>query len=273
MTIIFKAKTSQAYCWKLLAELLQNNIKVACFELSKHGIKLRMQDSGNVLLIDLELLATNFDKYIYNSLNNMIIGLNMNHMHKMLKCIKKKDTIELFIDNDTPNDLFIKAIPPKDTNRITISSVKIQNIQNIDIKKDYDTYNKPIIVSSSEYSKMCKDLANMGTTTQVISKGSCIKFMSDVSSIYSRIVVFGEEDKDDGDMYKEYTQEFETDKLTRITKIAGLSNNMQIFSCQNKPLLFKSTVGSLGVISIYIKSKEQSPHKLLENSDKGEDSD
>ena len=39
MPIIFKAKTNSAYTIKILAELLQNNIKTACFEVDENGIK------------------------------------------------------------------------------------------------------------------------------------------------------------------------------------------------------------------------------------------
>ena len=60
---------------------------------------------------------------------------------------------------------------------------------------------------------------------------------------------------DTNDNTDEYSQEFSTEQLCRITKLAGLSTNMQIFP--GKPLLFKSNVGSLGKISIFIKSKEQ----------------
>ena len=44
MTIIFKAKTNSAYTIKIMAELLQNNIKTACFEIDENLIKLRMMD-------------------------------------------------------------------------------------------------------------------------------------------------------------------------------------------------------------------------------------
>ena len=38
--------------------------------------------------------------------------------------------------------------------------------------------------------------------------------------------------------------------------MAGLSSNIQIYPNKGKPLLFRSAIGSLGKISIYIKSKD-----------------
>ena len=48
----------------------------------------------------------------------------------MLKSIKKKDSLQLFIDTSCTNELGIKTIPKENT-RITTSGIKIQNIQNL----------------------------------------------------------------------------------------------------------------------------------------------
>ena len=256
MTIIFKAKTGEAYCFKILAELLSCNIKTGCFEVDEKGISLRMMDHHRKILIDLKLDAENFQPYKFNNPKKMYLGINLNHLHRMIRSIKKKDSLELFIDDESPTDLAIKVIP-KDNNRTTISYVKIQSIQNLDI--DMPTgYNKSIIVSSSEYQKMIKDMSNIGNTMRVTAKSFQILFHVNAGGILKRTVKFGEVDEDEDDTNDntdEYSQEFSTEQLCRITKLAGLSTNMQIFP--GKPLLFKSNVGSLGKISIFIKSKEQ----------------
>jgi proliferating cell nuclear antigen PCNA len=255
MTVIFKCKSNEAYCIKILAELLSNNIKTGCFVLDDTGISLRMMDHHRSILIDLMLNANNFQMYKFNS-KRIYIGINLNHFHKMLKSIKKKDSIELFIDEDAPTDLGIRVIP-KENNRVTTSYVKIQNVQNLDINIPTG-YNKPIIVSSSEYQKLVKEMSSIGSTLKVLSKNYSIEFSCNAGGILKRTVQFGELDEADDDSTakeSEYEQEFVTDQLCRITKLSGLSSNMQIFP--GKPLLFSSSVGSLGKICIYIKSKEQ----------------
>lgn len=258
MTIIFKCKSHEAYCLKILAELLTNNIKTGCFEIDETGISLCMMDHHRRILIDLKLKAENFSVYKFKT-NKMYLGINLNHFHKMLKSIKKKDSIQLYIDSENPTDLAIKVIP-KENNRITTSYVKIQSIQNLIIEPPTG-YDKPVIVSSSEYQKMCKDMGNIGNTMIVTAKNFHIEFNCDAGGILKRTVQFGEiddsDDENDEDIEsnQEYRQEFVTEQLCRITKMAGLGSNIQIFPGQ--PLLFRSNVGSLGKISIYIKSKEQ----------------
>lgn len=274
MTIIFKAKTQDAYCIKLLGELLQNNIRTACFELDQKGVKLTMMDTHRHMLIDLVLDCENFSVYKFKH-EKTYIGINLNHLHKMLKNIKKKDSIKLFINDKNPDDLGIKVIP-KENNRITTSYIKIQSIQNVKIPVPTG-YDKPVIVHSSEFQKTAKDLNNIGNTIKIVSKGFHIKFLCDAGSIYSREVVFGElpddDDDEDDDVNKdgyEYIEEFDTEKLTRITKIAGLSDTMQIYPKEGLPLLFKSSVGSLGKISIYIKSKSQIEKDDITNEDESD---
>lgn len=253
MTVIFRAKSQDAYVLKILAELLSNNIKTGCFEVDTDGISLCMMDHHRRILIDLKLKAENFLIYKFTS-KKMFLGINLNHFHKMLKSIKKKDSIELFIDDSSLTDLGIKVIP-KENNRVTTSYVKIQSIQNLDI--DIPTgYGKPIIISSSEYQKIVKDMGNIGNTMKVLSKNFSIEFSCNAGGILKRSVRFGEDVNDDEDeLREEFAQDFNTEQLCRITKLSGLSTNIQIYP--GKPLLFKSNIGSIGTIFIYIKSKEQ----------------
>jgi proliferating cell nuclear antigen PCNA len=268
MTIIFKAKSHEAYCIKILAELLSNNIKTGCFVLDEKGISLCMMDHHRSILIDLILHAENFALYKFSLNKKLYLGINLNHFHKMLKSIKKKDSIELFIDDKNITELAIKVIP-KENNRITTSFIKIQNVQNLEISIPTG-YNKPIIVTSADYQKLVKEMSNIGNTLKVTSKNFQIEFSCNAGGILKRTVQFGEVDDDDetDESSVEFSQEFITEQLSRITKLSGLSNTLQIFP--GKPLLFVSTIGSLGKISIYIKSKEQievENYNILDDSD------
>lgn len=261
MPIIFKCKTGEAYHIKVLAELLTNNLKTGCFEVSNNSIKLHMFDHHRKTLVELQLLSENFSVYKFKNDTKLCLGLNMNHFHKMLKSVKKKDSLQLFINSENPNELGIKTIPKENT-RITTSGIKIQSIQNLDI--DVPTgYGKPVIVLSAEFQKMCKDLSSIGSTNiKVVARNFHIEFIADDDGILKRKVVFGEQEDSDDDETPEhdttdYQATFSTDQLARITKLSGLSSTMQIFPASNNlPLLFRSNVGSLGKISIYIKSKE-----------------
>ena len=260
MATVFKCKTGEAYHIKVLAELLTNNLKTGCFEVNDIGLYLKMFDHHRKTLVDLQLLAENFSLYKFKNSSKISMGLNLNHFHKMLKSIKKKDSLQLFIDSSNLNELSIKTIPKENT-RITTSGIKIQTVQNLEI--DIPTgYSKPVIVPSTEFQKMCKDLSSIGSTNITVkAKDFHIEFIADADGILKRKVVFGENEDVEADDEEEnvinYQATFATDQLSRITKLSGLSNTMQIFPASNDlPLLFRSCIGSLGKISIFVKSKE-----------------
>ena len=258
MTILFKAKTNEAYYIKVLAELLSNNLKTGCFEIYSTKILLTMMDHHRKTLIKLELLAENFSLYKFKKDEPLFVGLNLNHLHKMLKTIKKKDSIQFSIDDSDLSELSIKVIP-KENSRVTTSFIKIQNIQNLDIEPP-EGYSSPVIVISSEFQKMCKDMSSIGNNIKIIAKKFNIMFCCNSGEILKRNVEFGEDSDSDSDSEESkeiiYDNEFNIEQLSRITKIASLSSTLQIFPADGLPLLFKSNIGTIGKISIYIKSKE-----------------
>lgn len=276
MPLSFKCKTGEAYQIKVLAELLTNNIKNGCFNVNDEGLNLRMSDQPRKTLVDLNLLSDNFTRYKFKYDSKVCLGLNLNHFHKMLKSIKKKDSLELFINSASPNELGIKTIPKENT-RITTSGIKIQKIQNVDLDLPVG-YGKPVVVPSPDFQKMCKELSSIGSSNiRILATDIYIDFYADADEILKRKVRLGENENDDSDSDEEevkkyYEATFTTDQFSRISKISGLSSTMQIYpGNDNLPLLFRSSVGSLGKISIYIKSKELLEREMEDHSD--DDSD
>lgn len=260
MTIIFKAKTSDAYTIKTLSELLQNNLKTACFEIDETGVKLCMSDAHSHVMIELFLESHNFI-YKFKPSEKIYIGVNLTHLYKMLRSIKKKDTMSFFIDDDTPDDLGI-CVTPKEKNRKSTSSIKIQKTQAITlpVPSGYDSH---ALVPSSEFQKMCKDMSHIDKVIRVNAEGYSIKFICGATGIMNRVVEFGEsgdsdeESDEDEEGVSVYEQSFDTDQLRRITKISGLSTKMRVYAKAGLPLKFCSDIGDLGSISLFIKSKEQ----------------
>jgi proliferating cell nuclear antigen PCNA len=252
LNYLFYCKTTEGYIIKILSELLQNNIKNGCFIVNESGILFRMTDSNRRILIDMSLDANNFSQFKFKG-KPLSIGLNLSHFYKMLKNIKKKDSLALFIENDKEDDLGIRVIP-KEKNRVTTSYVKIQNLQSLDIDIPSE-YGKPVNIPSNEYIKMIKDLNNMGGS--VITISSCIgflKFNCNSNDIYSREIIFGESEEK---MEITCIQDFDTEQLYRMSKISGLSTMIQVYQKEGSPLFFNSNIGNLGKMSIYIKDKKQ----------------
>jgi len=256
---IFRCKTADAYTIKMLFELLHNNIKTGCFELHKDGIQLCMTDSNRRTLIDVKILSREMNFYLLQP-DHLRMGINVHHVYKMLRSVKKKDSMIMFINESNPSDLGIQIIP-KDQTRLTTSFVRIQNIQNLEIEVP-NAYDSSVLVSSCEFAKMCKDMLQMSQTIHIRSTRYNVRFTCNLGSVYSREVMLGETGfmNNNINIHEEqniFDEDFDTEQLSRIIKIASLSSTMNVYCKQDYPLFIQTKIGMIGVISLYLKSKSQ----------------
>jgi len=254
--VLFKVRTSEGYTVKILAELLQNSLKECCFVCKPTGIYLTGTDTKyktGSKLICLSLLKEKFTSYKLNT-GDLHIGLNLIHFYKMLKSIKRKDTLTLSIEEDEPTKLIIGIEHAGEKNPV-IKHINITKIQfvNVDIP-DEKIYPDPIVATTKEFQKL-KTLNKMSKYIKVTVINRIIKFFCDKDNIYSCTVEFGEQDEEDEDS-EIYSQKFLTEEIIQLIKVAGLSQTIQIYFGSSLPLKINLNVGNLGNLTIYIKSQE-----------------
>lgn len=251
----FRAKTVEAYTIKSLSEVLQNILTDVCFIFDKDCIKLLTIDNRKPphLLVSLKMFGDSFDEYYCPK--TLSVGINLQHLYKMLKSVKKKDNIMLFISKSNPGLLGITTIQA-DTGQPVTSHIKIQKLAQVATEIP-DDYSHPIHISTSTFQKMCKDMQSISNETQLYAKGSYLRFSCDVEGMYNREVPFGEfEEELDA---SEYEDTFHTKSLSQLIKVSGLNNRMQIYtppanSELDIPLKISINTGQLGKLEIYIKS-------------------
>jgi hypothetical protein len=169
----------------------------------------------------------------------------------MVKNMKKKDVIEIYILKSKPDCLGVKIIP-NNSNKITNSFIQIHLIQNILIDKP-EEYKYSVLIDTNDFQKMCKDMNIINNDIEIISGKSFIKFECKMDNVYSKDVVFG--DFDENQII--HRDIFELDRLIKIIKISGLSKYCNIYLTPNVPLKFKVAIGCIGSLNIYVKSKQQ----------------
>lgn len=250
---LFRAKCHNAYLFKILSEILQTNLKTSCFQITSKGIFLRQMDVNRKTLVDVKLSAENFLSFYYPSDHSMFLGLTLNHLHKLLKTVKKKDSIGLYIKKNEPTELAIQVFP-KENNRVTTSFLKIQRIQNILVDLPQG-YKNSVVIPSSEFQKISKDILAIGKSVQISATLDTLEFSVDAGGILKRKVEYG-------NLHHEkqattYNEEFETDQIIKISKICNLSTLIHIYCVSHLPVCISTQIGQLGKISVYIKNKKQ----------------
>ena len=251
---LFRAKCHNAYLFKILSEILQTNLKTSCFQIKKTGIYLRQMDVNRKTLVDVTLNAENFLSYWYPSNHSMFLGLTLNHLHKLLKTVKKKDSVGVDILKSEPTELAIQVFP-KENNRVTTSFLKIQRIQNIVVDLPIG-YQKSVVIPSSEFQKISKDILAIGKSVQISANDDTLEFAVDAGGILKRKVEYGNLHTQTKKKI-EYVEDFDTEQIIKIAKICNLSTLIHIYCLTHLPVCISTQIGQLGKISIYIKSKKQ----------------
>ena len=260
--MLFRVKSDSGHVFKMLSELIQQNMKQTYFTINEKGMYMRVMDGKFWALFDLHLDSDNFMIYEFNYTEPIKIGLNLKHLYKMLRSMKKKDTIEFFIDDKNIEKFGIRVIP-RENNRISESFIKIHEYQMIDIElpgeKDGGVkYNRPINILSNDFQKMIKDLCSISNDIKLSATTHVAKFSCMVDEVLSKQISFG------GDIHEHinvkepiiYNGEFDILQILTIIKIAGLSRQIQLYCTSGLPILLKTQVGNIGELKIYIKSKD-----------------
>ena len=132
MSYLFFAKTDQAFVFRNLTDVLYSNLARISFIVDEKGMKMRQMNQRCKVMFDIDLNAYDFTYYKFESDKPINLGIEISYLYKILNSVKKKDTIELFIEKDRPDDLGIRLYH-KSGFRVTTSFIKIQNFQNLDI--------------------------------------------------------------------------------------------------------------------------------------------
>lgn len=260
MTEDFYAKTNSGYIIRGLGAVLHDCLTSdAHFCLEKSGISVCDSDNKNTSLININLPMGNFDTY--RCARERTIAVTIKHLHKLLKNVKKKDSITLFIDDKRkPNKLGITVKPVPIAQKSDREETSYITFREVDYQKTDvpEGYHFPKVIASTEYQKMCKkmEIVPGKTITITIQESNYICFYCDGGDIITTEMAFGKLDSNTENVYEE---NFYASMLKQLIKMPGLSHNMQISAPLDKrfPIKIKMQAGTLGEIEVFLKTQKQ----------------
>tara|TARA_B100000035_G_C21019862_1_gene563552 strand:+ start:1464 stop:2324 length:861 start_codon:yes stop_codon:yes gene_type:complete len=254
---VLTIKTVQIAPFRILMTALKDILLDTNILFTKEGIKIINMDKTHTILVHLFLQASNFEFYecIHDKI---IIGVNMLHLFKLISTIDNDDTLTIYIEKDDYDDGVIQELGLKFENG-DIKQSKIQKLKLIEpdldeIEMPDILYSSIINMPSSDFQKIIRDLASISEKLEIKSVDNELIFKCNGN--YAKAEIRRTETSNSMQfLQKQGTNEiiqgiFSLKNLIYFIKCTNLCNQIEIYLKNNKPLIVKYNVASLGEIKL-----------------------
>ncbi|AET72942.1 proliferating cell nuclear antigen [Phaeocystis globosa virus 12T] len=254
---VLTIKTVQIAPFRILMTALKDILLDTNIVFTKEGIRIVNMDKTHTILVHLILKADNFEFYECKH-DKIIVGVNMFHLFKLITSIDNDDTLTIYIENDDYNDGVVTELGLKFENG-DIKQSKIQKLRLIEPDDDEleipdVKFSSIINMPSSDFQKIVRDLANISEKLEIKSVGNELIFKC--SGQYAKAEIRRTETQGSMQFLQKLTSdsviqgEFSLKNLVYFIKCTNLCNQIEIFLENNRPLIVKYDVASLGSIRL-----------------------
>jgi proliferating cell nuclear antigen len=139
------------------------------------GISLQAMDSSHVALVSLNLSQDGFEHYRADT--NMVLGVSIANLAKVMKLADNNDTITLQAEQDASH-LKITFENPKN-DRTTTFNLNLITLDSEHLAIPEIEYSSIVSLNSGEFSKICRELYAMSETVSVTTNPEFVQFSVD----------------------------------------------------------------------------------------------
>jgi len=255
---VFILKTVQSSVVRQLTEALKEILTDTNIIINKNGIKIITMDPSHTVLVHIKLHSEKFEKFYISESEDLTIGISMICLYKLIKTMSNNDTLSLYIEKDDPNRLGIR-IENGDKNTLTKYKLNLMDLNNEQIDIPPATFESVLMMPSSNFQKICKDMHNIADDIEIKSVGKQLVF-SCKGDYAEQETIFGEtnsgmsfiENNSPNDVIQGV---FSLKYLVLFTKCTPLCNTIELYLKNDYPLIIKYNVGNLGDVKLCIAPK------------------
>lgn len=266
---VLEIKTVQVSVFKLLCTalkdiLIENNIKFRKADSSGNGgsIVISSMDKSHMVLAHMNLESKNFE-YFYCKFPNIIIGVNMFHLFKIVNTIESNDTMTMYITEEDYNHGNIKYLSFKFENG-EINQCRTYKLRLIDpIETDLEIpanvkYSSIINMPSSDFQKIIRDLSSFSDRLEIKSVGDELIFS--LNGPYASVQIKRSESENNMSFVQKddpvYVHQgfYSLKYLSYVIKCSNLCSSCELYLSNGMPLIVSYNVASLGELKLCLAS-------------------
>jgi proliferating cell nuclear antigen len=216
----------------------------------KDGIRMVAMDNTRTVLVHLRLYADKFEKFTYNHSNpKFVIGVNTDHLYRIVRTATNDDTLTLYVDSDDPNSLGI-LMENGEKKRVDRYKLNLLDRDEPDLHLPDTEFATRITMPSLDFQKICRDMTLLSAkTVEITNVGNTLTF-SCKGHFASRTTVLGD-DESNFSIQKKANEEiingnFSLPHLVLFTKCTNLCNNLELHMKNSWFLMIRYVVANLG---------------------------
>ena len=254
---VLTIKTVQIAPFRILMTALKDILLDSNIIFTKEGIKIVNMDRTHTILVHLFLDAEKFEFYECKK-EKIVIGVNMFHLFKLISSIDNDDTLTIYIENDDYSGGVVTELGLKfengDIKQSKIQKLRLIEPDNEDLEIPNVSFSSIINMPSSDFQKIVRDLANISEKLEIKSVGDELIFKC--VGQYAKAEIRRTETTGSMQFIQkqgnhEIVQgEFSLKNLVYFIKCTNLCNAIEIYLENNRPLIVKYNVASLGEIKL-----------------------
>lgn len=289
--LLLKVVTCQTSSFRTLIEALKEilkdvNIKFTIQEADQPnagGMSIVAMNISTSVLIKLKIPALSFDTYHCKPKNGkqLLVGVNMNSLYKLIKTMSNEDNLTLYIDENDINNLCIK-LENGEKNLVTTYKLKLLELSDTIIPIPDATFPFMISIPSDRFHKIIRDTSSIAeyidikfidtqenpNTLMFSCRGEFASQITTFTDKTSGFFISKTEEIDKNDTIVQGL--YDLKNLTLFSKCGNLCNNIELYMMNKYPLFIKYQVGNLGNVFLVL-SPINTNNNLIESDDDDDD--
>ena len=248
--------TVQSTALRGLFEVLCHIVHDTNIVWSEKGTSLMTMDSARCAIIQLELLAKNFDEF--HCPTKITMGVNMASIFKLLKTASTSDTITLLSKKSTIHELGI-VIQNAEKNTSTNYTLKLLDCDSEDIMVPTVDLDRVACLPSVFLQRTCREMSNLGeyitikahrSVLQLACEGSFATQETEIGECDSCLSILESTGQDVEGL-------FSLRYLTLFTRASALCNSVKLHLKKDFPLILTYNVAHLGQLTFCLAARLQ----------------
>lgn len=245
MSVSFR--TIQASAVKAVFEVLKDIVNDVNVYFTPAGMRILTFDNARVTLVHMVLNAENFEEYKCSG--EVIAGLNMGNVFKLLKSVTSQDTLFVEILGRDFMEIYINNSEKKTSSQLKL---KLLDINEDDIVFDPIPMDIITTLSSTDFQRITRDMGNLSNEMTIMRYGQKME-LSCIGDFADQMTTLEFPDAPVSRTGGTFSLKY----INLFTKATGMCSSVQILqnSSNDGPIIFKYTIANLGDLKFYLAPK------------------